>query len=162
MNLRRLCRIQAIIRTPVPADVPTVYRVEVDCFKDPWSRSIFLTLARYPRGVVLNSEVAKMAVAEIERSVAGYVVWAEHFNGTIGQIMNLAVESSHRGKGIGKELLLYAFDEMREAGISTCSLEVRESNQPARQLYESQGMASTGRIPLYYGDEDAITYETTL
>jgi len=45
-------------------------------------------------------------------------------------------------------------------GLAVCRLEVRQSNQAARKLYESLGFEVTGRRPNYYrvqeGREDAI------
>jgi ribosomal protein S18 acetylase RimI-like enzyme len=37
-------------------------------------------------------------------------------------------------------------------------LEVRESNIPARALYEASGFKPSGKIAGYYFDEDAIVY----
>jgi ribosomal-protein-alanine N-acetyltransferase len=47
---------------------------------------------------------------------------------------------------------------------SSVFLEVRESNAPARALYENAGFKQTGRRPSYYTSplEDAILYRWTV
>jgi ribosomal protein S18 acetylase RimI-like enzyme len=47
---------------------------------------------------------------------------------------------------------------MRDEGIKTCELEVRESNQNARNLYSKAGMVAVDRVARYYDSEDAIIY----
>ncbi len=47
---------------------------------------------------------------------------------------------------------------MRESGMKTCELEVRESNRSARNLYGNAGMMAVDRAERYYDDEDAIIY----
>ena len=42
--------------------------------------------------------------------------------------------------------------------MKTCELEVRESNQRARNLYSRAGMIAVNRVEGYYDVEDAIIY----
>jgi ribosomal-protein-alanine N-acetyltransferase len=52
----------------------------------------------------------------------------------------------------------------RETNSSSVFLEVRESNAPARNLYEKAGFEQTGRRKSYYADpaENAILYRFSL
>ena len=55
------------------------------------------------------------------------------------QLMSMAVDPAHRGRGVG-ELLVQAFvDEMARRGVPRLALGVRERNAPARRLYERTG-----------------------
>jgi ribosomal protein S18 acetylase RimI-like enzyme len=56
-------------------------------------------------------------------------------------IHDLAVLASHRGSGIGRQLLLAVEQQARHLGCVKLTLEVLENNQPARHLYESSGFA---------------------
>ena len=51
-------------------------------------------------------------------------------------------------------------DQAKSACASKIFLEVRESNQPARRLYEKHGFREIGRRRRYYQNplEDAILY----
>ncbi len=72
------------------------------------------------------------------------------------QVLKIAVEPPFRRKGIAKELLARVSDDARNLGASTCSLEVRVSNEGARTFYEKLGFELEGIRPRYYSDrEDA-------
>ena len=55
-------------------------------------------------------------------------------------IKNLSVHPCAQGQGLGRALLLHAFQEFKQRGEPYVDLKVLESNQRARQLYESAGM----------------------
>ncbi len=73
------------------------------------------------------------------------------------EIENLAVDRREQRRGLGRELLREFLDRSRPRG-SAVFLEVRESNVPARRLYEGLGFVETGRRKTYYRapEEDAI------
>ena len=76
------------------------------------------------------------------------------------ELENIMVAAQERQKGIGAALLAALLDRMRQSGSKQILLEVRESNAPARKLYEKAGFRATGRRKLYYSNppEDAILY----
>jgi ribosomal-protein-alanine N-acetyltransferase len=80
------------------------------------------------------------------------------------ELENIAVATGARRKGIGKELLETLLAAAREANSESVFLEVRDSNQPARALYERAGFRQTGRRKSYYSSpvEDAVLYRFTL
>ncbi|MCS7314378.1 MAG: GNAT family N-acetyltransferase [Bryobacterales bacterium] len=86
-------------------------------------------------------------VAEVEGKVAGFLVWRVTSPGE-AEILNLAVWPERRRLGIATRLL--------ESVLATPGyrwfLEVRESNHPARRLYEKMGFREVGRRPSYYQD----------
>jgi ribosomal-protein-alanine N-acetyltransferase len=61
---------------------------------------------------------------------------------------------------LGDRLLGELLAHAMAAGAQAIFLEVRESNQAARRLYEKRGFLGVGRRPAYYSDpqEDAILY----
>ena len=63
-----------------------------------------------------------------------------------------------RRRGIGGFLLDAMIAELRTEGVLILYLEVRESNEAARSLYESRGFVAVGRRPGYYRHpvEDAL------
>ena len=73
-------------------------------------------------------------------------------------ITNITVSGECRRRGIGTALLKELFRRCPERGVTVIHLEVRESNAPARALYEKLGFIADGRRKNYYTDpaEDAI------
>lgn len=76
------------------------------------------------------------------------------------ELLNLAIDAGHRGKGLGRQLLAAALTELQMLGMRQCLLEVREPNQSARHLYEALGFRQIARRENYYQkeQEDAIIY----
>jgi ribosomal-protein-alanine N-acetyltransferase len=62
--------------------------------------------------------------------------------------------------GIADELLRELIQRAQSEAASAALLEVRESNLPARRLYEKHRFREVGRRRMYYKDppEDAILY----
>lgn len=88
-------------------------------------------------------------VAVDERGgVTGYVV--AHFGADEGEILNLAVAPAERRRGTGRALVERVMVALREAGVRSVFLEVREANTAARRLYESVGFKPVGLRPNYY------------
>jgi [ribosomal protein S18]-alanine N-acetyltransferase len=76
------------------------------------------------------------------------------------EIENMAVSGPARRRGLGTCLLGEFLDQVRVEGAKGVFLEVRESNQAARALYEKWAFVQSGRRKDYYQGppEDAITY----
>lgn len=78
------------------------------------------------------------------------------------ELLLIAVDPQHRGKGIGRALLDAFIAGAKSRGAERVFLEMRENN-PAVTLYESVGFAAIGRRPDYYSSSDgtritAITF----
>lgn len=78
------------------------------------------------------------------------------------ELLLIAVDPAHRGKGIGTALLTRFAAEARSCGARRLLLEMRRGN-PAETLYLRFGFAPIGARPNYYrtpgGDRlDAITF----
>jgi [ribosomal protein S18]-alanine N-acetyltransferase len=66
------------------------------------------------------------------------------------EILSIAVDERHRGRGLSRNLLLTHLGHLAGRGVRKIFLEVEESNQPARRLYERMGFAVVGRRERYY------------
>jgi len=143
------------IRRAAPDDVPFVVAIERAAFSDPWSAQSFEEALDHP---AIFFACASSGAGD----VLGYVVaW---FVADQGEIANLAVTPSGWGAGIGRALLKHALDEGERRGAEAVFLEVRNSNERARRLYESSGFEEIGRRRRYYKKpvEDAIVLRRTL
>ena len=79
------------------------------------------------------------------------------------QVLKVAVLPEWRRRGIARELVVRLAEDARNLGASTCSLEVRLSNEGAQAFYESLGLERVGVRPRYYSDrEDAAIMQGPL
>ena len=143
-----------IIRTMTKDDIDDVYKVEEDCFVDPWSKEAIRQ--------ELKNNLARYIVAEIDGKVVGYVgVW---FVLDEGHITNIAVHSDYRGNKIGDKLIKELVELCKENNMSAITLEVRVSNIVAQNLYKKYGFKIGGIRKEYYSDnkEDAMIMRSQL
>jgi ribosomal-protein-alanine acetyltransferase len=97
-------------------------------------------------------------VAEEAGKLAGFVC-AKAVGGE-WEIENVVAAVELLRRGIANELLRKLIERAQNEAASAILLEVRESNGPARRLYEKCGFCEVGRRRAYYRDpvEDAILY----
>ena len=95
-------------------------------------------------------------VAEEEGTVCGLVVF--RIMADEAEILNLAVDSSQRRRGTGSQLIQEVIAASNSAGVRKIFLEVRQSNEAARNFYARMGFTETGRRRQYYRQpvEDAV------
>ncbi|MDP6418368.1 MAG: ribosomal protein S18-alanine N-acetyltransferase [Candidatus Krumholzibacteria bacterium] len=132
-----------------PEHVDRVVALEETCFQDPWSRGLLEAEARH-------AEKRWNLVLLCEDELVGYALhWqmAEELH-----LLNIAIEPSWRRKGLSSGLIRTVAKLALERGFSHMILEVRESNEAARALYESLGFLYLHRRKAYYTDsgEDAL------
>ncbi len=121
--------------------------IEKLCFSDPWSEKSFLDS--------LDSPFSHFLVFE-EESVLGYI--GLYTVSGEGSITNVAVHPEKRGLGIGEALVREALRLGDTLSLDYITLEVRESNTPARRLYEKCGFKAVGTRRGFYSKpkEDAV------
>jgi ribosomal-protein-alanine N-acetyltransferase len=75
-----------------------------------------------------------------------------------GHITNIAVHPDFRGMKIGEKLVLAMLQTAKENNAMHVTLEVRTSNEVARNLYRKLGFKDSGIRKGYYADtgEDAV------
>ncbi len=128
-------------------DVPSIARLEGECFSSPWSEKAILE--------GMNAKTV-FFVAKTGDEVLGYigvtVICDEWY------ITNIAVGAEHRGRGIGSYLIARLLSECSIGGAAFITLEVRVSNENAIRLYEKYGFKLEGRRKGFYTSptEDAL------
>ena len=75
------------------------------------------------------------------------------------EIDDLFVNEDFRGQGIGNKLMSYVVVKAIEARVVNITLEVRLSNEIARNLYKKYGFREVALRRFYYGDEDGVLME---
>lgn len=114
----------------------------------PWTRQAF--------EAELRGEARTTFVLRLSGQVVAFVV--TRTQSAEMDIVNLAVDPEHRRRGLGHLLARSVVERAAREGVQTVFLEVRESNQPARKLYEDLGFKETQRRRGFYAApvEDAI------
>ncbi len=85
-----------------------------------------------------------VTVADREGTAVGFATTRAGDRPGRGHISNLFVDPDHWGRGIGRELLARAEQDMRERGWSVGELTTQTLNARARRLYERAGWRDTG------------------
>ena len=67
-----------------------------------------------------------------------------------GELANIAVRKDLRGRGIGSGLLSRILEVAEDSGVRSLYLEVRESNEVAREMYARRGFQEIGVRKGYY------------
>lgn len=138
------------IREMTLDDLPAVLEIDRQSFPTPWpERSYRFELTQNPAAQLFVAENAELEVV----GFLGYWLIADEVH-----ISTFAVRPEDREQGIGEQLLVSALITARGRGAALATLEVRESNRPAIELYQKLGFESVGRRDGYYRDngEDAL------
>ena len=138
-----------IIRTAMEDDMLRIMEIEREAFFPPWTSGGIL-------GELLADD-SYFALAVEDEAVLGFAIL--HFSSGDAELLQLAVDAAHRRRGVATNLMEAALGQAQERKTRTIYLEVRESNEAARSLYEKYGFKEIGRRKDYYINpiEDATT-----
>ena len=131
-----------IIIAPMQYDnLDAVAALEQQCFSTPWSRQAF-------KDSIDSDNYEYVAALLSDGGLAGYagmqVVLDE------AEITNIAVDGKLRNRGIASKLLEALVTLCIRRGVKYLHLEVRESNEAARRLYEKSGFEIDGIRKNFY------------
>jgi len=127
------------------ADVKDVLRIENRSFTTQWPANAFYQELH-------ENKLAFYYVGKIaERVVAYGVIWVILED---SHITTIAIDPYYRGKRLGEVLLLKLLDEAIERGASWMTLEVRETNAVAQNLYRKYGFTTVSTRKGYYSDNN--------
>ena len=125
-------------------DLEDVLGIEKQAFpKSPYSRFTF----RYYAAACSNTFLVFEDERKNTNKIAGYIIFYPE-----GHIVSIAVHPAYRRRGIGTELV----GEVLKVTKGNAIVEVRESNEIAKEFYMHLGFSLRTIIPNYYGDENAV------
>lgn len=124
--------------------------IEAQCFHDPWSYESFLKL--------LTNQSALKYTALDDGKVIGYALAYDIIDEI--SIINIATAKDSRNKGAASALIKKIEEYAALHSVPEITLEVRESNLPAINLYKKLGYRYIRKENNYYTHprEDALIY----
>ena len=152
------------------ADLDAVQAVEAAAYPHPWSRKHFAdSLAAGYAAVMLLGEAAPGELVHPARAdgklLLGYVIAMGGVDEA--HLLNITVAPAHQRQGWARCLLDALVLWARGQRAQSLWLEVRQSNQGARRVYERYGFQQVGLRRAYYpaaptGREDALVMSLPL
>ncbi|HXW77140.1 MAG TPA: ribosomal protein S18-alanine N-acetyltransferase [Candidatus Eremiobacteraceae bacterium] len=126
-------------------DIPEVLRVEALCFTTPWPRNAF-------QNELTDNKLAHYFVGRSDDAIVAYGgLWVILED---AHITTIAVHPSHQGQRNGERILVKLLEESIDRGACWVTLEVRESNVVAQNLYKKYGFTVVNTRRGYYSDND--------
>ena len=136
------------IRLATIEDAHAIYEIEQQSFSVPWRLESVLAELEGAENKLY------MVICEVNHIVGYAGAWLVYDE---GQITNIAVLPSARGKGYGSKLTKQLINECFSRGMHEIFLEVRISNLAALAMYRNLGFSVKGIRKDYYSEpmEDA-------
>ena len=135
------------IRAAKDDDVDKMYRLEQMCFD-------IEAFSTHQLQYLINTKTAISYVAEANGQFAGFIIGLTNRNrfGRYGRVYTLDVDDSFRRMGIAMTLMDSLMRSLKEAGCTSCFLEVKMDNGRAIPLYEKMGFTRSRIVPNYYSN----------
>ena len=129
-----------------PDDIEGVVKIEEEAYGEHhWAKSSFYD--------EMNNNLAKYyCVKTLEGEMVAYAGTWNIIDET--HITTIAVKKSHMRKHIGEALIVKIIEDCYASKMKYITLEVRESNVPAIELYKKYGFMSLGTRKGYYQDNN--------
>lgn len=137
-------RFECAVREMAARDLGPVLAIEAESHPNAWSRDDFDRWLAQPH--------VSAHVLDAGEGVMGFFLVA--VEGDHLHVVNLAVASVHRRRGLASRALRAIEGIARAKALERIHLEVRESNLAAQLLYKKSGYVATSILRGYYGDED--------
>ena len=127
------------------SDIPVITRIERECFSTVWPSDAFYNELN-------TNKLAHYFVGRVDDRIVAYGgLWVILED---SHVTTLAVDPAYRRRRFGEVLLRRLIDEAIERGAAWMTLEVRESNVTAQQLYRKYGFTTVTMRTGYYSDDN--------
>lgn len=150
-----------MIRVATANDIHGIFVLEQKCFLDNQAYSA-------KQLTYLINKANSCCLVEIsEQIIRGFIIVLFRRGTQVAGIETIGVDPTFQHKGIGKELINAAENEIVKRGIKQIRLEVSVGNTPAVQLYQKSGYIIMSLLKDYYkfehcGSHDAYRMKKTI
>ena len=129
----------------VSSDIPDVTRIERSSFSTTWPADAFYN-------ELATNKIAHYFVGRVGEEIVAYGgIWVIFED---SHVTTIAVDPRERGNKYGEELMLFLIEQAIERGAAWMTLEVRETNVVAQQLYRKYGFTTVTTRKGYYSDNN--------
>jgi ribosomal-protein-alanine N-acetyltransferase len=135
-----------IIRLLRPDRSQACARLHAEGFAHPWSAEEMAAL------IASSSTVGATALDPVSGRLRGFVL--SRLAADEAEILTIAVDAAHQGRGVGRALLSENLRQAANAGAKAMFLEAAKDNAPALALYERFGFVKVGERAGYYRRAD--------
>lgn len=127
------------LRAADASDAIALAKAHASAFEAPWPPEAFVELLASPGAFALAAIDEAPVGLILMRAIAGEA-----------EVLTLAVEPSHRRRGVARALLQAGLVQAAAAGAREVFLEVAADNAAALQLYRQTGFETAGHRGGYY------------
>ena len=127
----------------------SIYALECENFQDPLSLDFIMQELK-------SNPFAHYYVIDKNEAIIGYI--GLRIIDEVAEVMNMAIQKEHQNQGNGTMLLNEVINQAKTMGVKRVILEVRASNERAKELYKKVGFSYMKTRPMYYKNEDAFVY----
>lgn len=123
-------------------------------------QSIFCDIYKQKNELIMtmtSNPYVKVCTYSVDKNLVAFIQYQDIYDRF--ELDNIFVLKEYRNKGIASLLLEYMINEGNNKSISNITLEVREDNISAINLYEKYGFVKKAIRPNYYKDCDGILME---
>jgi GNAT superfamily N-acetyltransferase len=100
----------------------------------------------------MKEDKHRFLIVEEEEEAVGFASWAPLDEPGVFKLHKLYVLTGRQGKGRGRAILHFIFDDVRARGGKTLRLNVNRYNK-ARQFYEKMGFSVVGEEDIHIGND---------
>jgi len=136
----------SVIRLLRPDRAQACARLHAEGFAHPWSPEEMAAL------IASSAIVGAAALDPVSGRLRGFVL--SRLAADEAEILTIAVDAAHQGKGVGRALLSENLRQAANVGAKMMFLEVAEDNAPAWALYKRFGFSKVGERVGYYPRAD--------
>ncbi len=128
-----------------PRDADAVARLHARSFYRGWPREDI-------EAYLLDPDTPTLVACDVRRNVAGFAML--RILGDDVELMTIAVDTKHQGRGVGEALLKACFEDLMMTPARRMILEVAADNPSALRLYQKLGFSKLSERKGYYARPD--------
>jgi ribosomal-protein-alanine N-acetyltransferase len=127
-----------------PHDIPVIADIVRESLHENYDNSLYISLGQqWPDGFLVAADALGRPV--------GFLLGVMQVDGE-GRILMFAVDRTHRGRGIGTQLMQAFLEQCGVRGLRRVTLEVRVSNATAIRFYTDFRFSVVDLLRTYYSD----------
>jgi ribosomal-protein-alanine N-acetyltransferase len=137
------------------SDLDAMLKIEQSSFPAPWPRAVIA-------GEIDGRSWSRVTLASRGDTLVGYMVY--WIVTTEVHLLNLAIDPRWRRKGVARAMMIHLIETCQSNNLAEILLEVRLSNDAAKNLYRQLQFKEIAISPKYYSDneEDALVMSLQL